>query len=158
MIDEVKPMVMERLRAWVRHRKSYPTNVLYYRDGVSTGQYEQVKKDELVQIRQAYEAIVKKPLKKLTAIVAVKRHHTRLYPIKDQGMKNGNCVPGTMVDSGITSPYFSDFYLQSHHGLQGTAIPTHYFPLVVSASPLSLILYLSHYLSSPSTYAPIILY
>lgn len=136
---------MERLKAWVQHRKSYPTNVLYYRDGVSTGQYDQVKKDELVQIRQAYEAIVKKPLKKLTAIVAVKRHHTHLYPVKGQGMKNGNCIPGTMVDSGITSPYFSDFYLQSHHGLQGTAIPTHYFTLVVSAHLLPICFLLSFF-------------
>jgi eukaryotic translation initiation factor 2C len=44
---------------------------------------------------------------------------------------NANCKPGTYVDRVVTSPYYDDFYLQSHSGIKGTARPTHYFPLVV---------------------------
>ena len=43
--------------------------------------------------------------------------------------KNGNCKPGTLVDTAITSPYFQDFYLQSHDGIKGTAKSAHYFVL-----------------------------
>jgi eukaryotic translation initiation factor 2C len=44
--------------------------------------------------------------------------------------KNGDCKPGALVDSAITSPYYGDFYLQSHNGLKGTAKSAHYFPLL----------------------------
>lgn len=40
---------------------------------------------------------------------------------------NGNCKPGTLVDTGITSPYYRDFFLQTHNGIKGTTIPAHYF-------------------------------
>lgn len=43
--------------------------------------------------------------------------------------RNGNCKPGTLVDSAVTSPYFQCFYLQSHDGLKGTAKSSHYFVL-----------------------------
>lgn len=61
---------------------------------------------------------------KLTAIVVAKRHHIRFFPTE-----KGNCRPGTLVDRCVTSPFFQDFYLQSHHAIQGTAKPAHYFVL-----------------------------
>ncbi|CAG8555886.1 9743_t:CDS:2 [Ambispora leptoticha] len=39
--------------------------------------------------------------------------------------KNGNCVPGTIIDQKITHPYLFDFYLYSHSSLQGTSRPAH---------------------------------
>lgn len=86
----------------------------------------------------------------ITAVVVTKRHNTRLYPkpatkVITQGKetrsvldptemkmtKSHNCHPGTVVDSGITSPYYFDFFLLSHNvpGSTGTAKPTHYFVL-----------------------------
>lgn len=38
--------------------------------------------------------------------------------------------PGTLFDSAITSPYFKDYYLQSHNGIKGTVKLAHYLPLV----------------------------
>lgn len=68
---------------------------------------------------------------KLTAFVVGKRHHVKLFPTTGDAMpKNGNCKPGTVVDSMITSPYYRDFYLQSHNSIKGTAKSAHYFPLV----------------------------
>lgn len=100
-------------------------------------QYSQVKDRELPQIRKAFATFAKKvglmqvPKFKLTAYVVAKRHHVRMFPLAaDAAPKNGNCRPGTVVDSGITSPYFGDFYMQSHNGLIGTARSAHYFPLV----------------------------
>lgn len=40
--------------------------------------------------------------------------------------KNGNPLPGTIVDRGVTDSYLYDFFLQAHSGLQGTARPAHY--------------------------------
>ncbi|KAF2126832.1 Piwi-domain-containing protein [Dothidotthia symphoricarpi CBS 119687] len=134
----VETMVLERLKAWAAvNRNSLPDNIIYYRDGVSSGHYPKVKHEELTAIRSAYKIARGKaglPPKKLnlTAVIVTKRHHTRFYPI-DFGDKdnhgNNNCLPGTCVDKLVTSPYYQDFFLQSHSGIKGTARPTHYFIL-----------------------------
>lgn len=99
----------------------------------------------LPQIREAFAAAAKVmniaivPKFKLTAVVVAKRHHVRFVPGTDapsyarmnNGREgNGNCMPGTLVDTVVTSPYFQDFFLQSHDGIKGTAKPAHYFTLV----------------------------
>lgn len=117
-------MVLERLEAYRRATKTLPKKILYYRDGVSTGQFAQVRDEELPQIRAACKTIGVANIK-ITVVVAVKRHSTRFFPTSIASA-NGNCRPGTLVDRAITLPHYSDFYLQSHHGLKGTAIPTHY--------------------------------
>jgi eukaryotic translation initiation factor 2C len=119
-----------------------PTNILYYRDGVSESQYTQARDQELPQIEEAYSEALAELVKegkvpekqsprnvKLTAIVVAKRHHVRFYPPANAETANGNCVPGTYVDQTVTSPYFQDFYLQSHAAIKGTARPAHYFIL-----------------------------
>eukprot|EP00116_Pleurobrachia_bachei_P016019 sb/3476281/ len=37
--------------------------------------------------------------------------------------------PGTVVDTGVTSPNHRDFYLSSHKAIQGTSVPCHYYIL-----------------------------
>jgi eukaryotic translation initiation factor 2C len=148
IIDHVQEMVVERIRAWMKLTGSTtpPANIIYYRDGVSEGQYRQVRDIELKAIEAAHGTFAPagggKTLNipgknaqggvKITAIVGVKRHHTRFYPILDKDKDkfgNQNCLPGTWVDRVVTSPYYNDFYLQSHSGIKGTARPTHYFIL-----------------------------
>jgi eukaryotic translation initiation factor 2C len=134
-------MVYERLTDWCQHNENrLPENILYYRDGVSDAQMEHVKAEELPQIRANFNAFVAErqtnpkaspPSIKITAVVCTKRHHTRLYPdVNDEQHGNGNCKPGTLVDRSITSPYFINFYLQSHNGIKGTAKPAHYWVLL----------------------------
>lgn len=41
----------------------------------------------------------------------------------------GNTMPGTVVDSEITSPYNFDFYLQAHAPMKGQARTAHYYVL-----------------------------
>jgi eukaryotic translation initiation factor 2C len=136
----VTAMVTERLQAWEKTHQSndgLPLNIVYFRDGVSEGHYSKVQQVELPAIYEAYdkkraERGLPHTLLKLTAVIVTKRHHTYFYPIdkvdKDT-WGNNNCMPGTCVDQLVTSPYYQDFYLQSHIGLQGTAHPTHHFAL-----------------------------
>lgn len=135
-----------------------PTKVLYYRDGVgqgksyvstycetlanmntTSGQYTETREKELRGIREAYNKIFESPnlIKglaltkrfdpKITAVIVTKRHQTRFFPLSEVATQN--CDPGTVVDSGVTHPYYFDFYLQSHHAPAGTAKPTYYFVL-----------------------------
>lgn len=143
MIDDVEGVVVERIMDWVTNNGfRFPKNIIYYRDGVSEGQYKSVRDEELNQITSAFPKALQELRQKhrgrifhdvaptLTAIVCVKRHHVRFYPeIEDMKVAKGNCAPGTCVDDVVTSPYYTDFYLQSHAPLHGTARPAHYFVL-----------------------------
>uniref|UniRef100_A0A0C9S839 TSA: Wollemia nobilis Ref_Wollemi_Transcript_12440_3188 transcribed RNA sequence n=1 Tax=Wollemia nobilis TaxID=56998 RepID=A0A0C9S839_9CONI len=126
-----------------------PERILYYRDGVSEGQFEMILNNELGALKKTFEALGwaeqpetgsdegpsskrlrlgKSPM--VTFIVVQKRHHTRFFPKDGQAngntLKNGNILPGTVVDSVICQPKLFDFYLCSHAGIKGTSKPAHY--------------------------------
>ncbi|KAK3711193.1 hypothetical protein LTR37_009786 [Vermiconidia calcicola] len=141
-IEKMQDMVRDLLLLYHAQNKKLPSNVLYYRDGVSDSQYALVRHHEVGAIRKAFvqaraKARIITPAKaiNITTVVVTKRHHTRFYP---QAMdaksitKSGNCLPGTVVDAGITSPYYSDFFLLSQNVPEknyATARPAHYFVL-----------------------------
>lgn len=100
-----------------------PKRLIFYRDGVSEGQFGHVLSQELPLIQEACRELNMSP--KITLIVVGKRHHIRLFP-EEQADKSGNCPAGTVADRGIAHPTEFDFYLQSHGGLLGTSRPAHY--------------------------------
>jgi eukaryotic translation initiation factor 2C len=103
-----------------------PTNIIYYRDGVSAAQYTHVLEQEVADMKQLFRQMnpIVKP--KFTVIICAKRHHIRFFPVKGNGDKNGNPHPGTLVDTGSTHPFEFDFYLAAHSAIKGTARPVHY--------------------------------
>ncbi|KAH7882934.1 ribonuclease H-like domain-containing protein [Phlebopus sp. FC_14] len=132
MITDLKNMMIARLNLYKSHNSGkLPQRVLVYRDGVSEGQFNIVRMEELPQILAAFRTfdIPKAPYRpKLTIVVCGKRHNTRFLPTEEAGAANdGNPLPGTVVDRGVTAVYKFDFFLQAHGGLQGTTKPTHYY-------------------------------
>ena len=120
-----------RLDLWVKQNRSYPENIIVFRDGVSEGQFSQVLEQELPLIRKACTERCGGRQPKLTIVVSVKRHQTRFYPTSAAEMsKSGNVVNGTVVDRGVTQARYWDFYLTAHHALKGTARPAHYTVLL----------------------------
>ncbi|KAF2278534.1 Piwi-domain-containing protein [Westerdykella ornata] len=100
-----------------------PQRVLYIRDGVSEGQYAAVLEEEVRDMKNVFAAIgVQVP--QFTVVIAGKRHHIRFFP--QQGDRNGNPLPGTLVETGCTHPFEFDFYLCAHVAIKGTARPIHY--------------------------------
>ncbi|KAK3146464.1 hypothetical protein QOZ80_3BG0266620 [Eleusine coracana subsp. coracana] len=110
-----------------------PGRIIFYRDGVSEGQFSQVLLYEMDAIRKACASLEVGYLPPVTFIVVQKRHHTRIFPedhrARDQMDRSGNILPGTVVDTKICHPSEFDFYLCSHSGIQGTSRPTHYHVL-----------------------------
>ncbi|CAH8383291.1 unnamed protein product [Eruca vesicaria subsp. sativa] len=96
------------------------------RDGVSESQFAQVLTIELEQIRKACKLWDENWSPKFTVIISVKRHHTRFFQSRS---RDKNVPPGTIVDSGICSPYRNNFYLCAHTGMLGTSRPIHYHVL-----------------------------
>ncbi|KFY31959.1 hypothetical protein V493_00653 [Pseudogymnoascus sp. VKM F-4281 (FW-2241)] len=133
MVTDLSEMMRSRLRLWRDRNKTLPENILVYRDGVSEGQYQVLKDDEIPSLRKACDGIYtpdqrKKGLPKLSVIVVGKRHHTRFYATKqNEADRSGNPNNGTVVDRGVTSMWNWDFFLQAHTCLQGTAKPAHYY-------------------------------
>nr|CAB3504825.1 unnamed protein product [Digitaria exilis] len=110
-----------------------PERIIFYRDGVSEGQFSQVLLYEMDAIRKACASLEEGYLPRVTFVVVQKRHHTRLFPenhrARDQTDKSGNILPGTVVDTKICHPSEFDFYLCSHSGIKGTSRPAHYHVL-----------------------------
>ncbi|XP_074576149.1 protein argonaute MEL1-like [Curcuma longa] len=126
-------MIRDQLMAFYRSTNQKPHRILFYRDGVSEGQFRQVLLEEMDAIRKACASLEEGYLPPVTFIVVQKRHHTRFFP-EDHRNKNstdrsGNILPGTVVDTKICHPTEFTFYLCSHAGIQGTSKPTHYHVL-----------------------------
>ena len=108
--------------------KKAPNHLIYFRDGVSEGQYAHVINQEVRDIRSTLKSLDPMCSTKFTVLTATKRHHVRFFPAK--GDRNGNPMPGTLVQDGCTAPYEYDFYLCAHSAIKGTARPVHYFVLL----------------------------
>ncbi|XP_055995374.1 protein argonaute-2-like isoform X7 [Ostrea edulis] len=131
IIQELSSMVRELLIHFYKATRFKPTRIIFYRDGVSEGQFQQVLQHELRAVREACMKLELGYQPGITFIVVQKRHHTRLFCAdrKDQIGRSGNIPAGTTVDVGITHPTEFDFYLCSHAGIQGTSRPSHYHVL-----------------------------
>ncbi|KAF8335043.1 argonaute-like protein [Cantharellus anzutake] len=134
MIEDLEDMAAHVLGKYIGYRKvkerkpsAFPKRIIFYRDGVSEGQFKTVLETEVPRIKAACRRHNINPLPKITVIVVGKRHHVRFFPIsQDKGDRSGNCPAGTVIDRDVTHPLEFDFYLQSHGGLLGTSRPAHY--------------------------------
>ncbi|KAH8018760.1 hypothetical protein HPB51_011511 [Rhipicephalus microplus] len=131
IIRDLKDMMKELLKAFYRATKHKPERIIFYRDGVSQGQFMEVRNREVSAIRLACQEMSPNETYEpaLTFIIVQKRHHTRFMPASDRdGVgKCKNVPPGTTVDSVVTHPLDFDFFLCSHFGIQGTSKPSHYY-------------------------------
>lgn len=126
MIQSIKEMMIERLTEYRTRMRALPERVFVFRDGVSEGQFDIVLKNELPEIKAAFQAF-QSYNPKLSVTICGKRHHTRFYPTRpEHADKTSNTKAGTVVDQGVTAVYDFNFYLQAHAGLQGTVRSTHY--------------------------------
>ncbi|KAK4765797.1 hypothetical protein SAY87_007439 [Trapa incisa] len=126
-------MIKELLISFHRATGQKPQRIIFYRDGVSEGQFYQVLLFELDAIRKACASLEPNYQPPVTFVVVQKRHHTRLFANNHHDRnavdRSGNILPGTVVDSKICHPTEFDFYLCSHAGIQGTSRPAHYHVL-----------------------------
>ncbi|KAI4518819.1 Piwi-domain-containing protein [Schizophyllum commune Loenen D] len=128
LIEDFEDMAKELIQAYMDARKqegktaaaSKPARIFVYRDGVSEGQFKQVKDEELPKLRAACRSLQVTP--KITFV----RHNTRLNPLGNKD-RSGNAPAGSVIDTNIVDPVEFDFYLQSHAGIQGTSRPVHYW-------------------------------
>ncbi|KAI5680651.1 hypothetical protein M9H77_01878 [Catharanthus roseus] len=121
---------LELLLAFKKSTGCKPLRIIFYRDGVTDGQFYQVLLYELDAIRKAGESLEPGYQPPVTFIVVQNRHHTRLFPNNHTEWsstdRSGNILPGTAVDTQICHPTEFEFYLCSHAGIQGTSRPAYH--------------------------------
>ncbi|KAI9363887.1 Piwi domain-containing protein [Zopfochytrium polystomum] len=130
IIGGLNDVAMELLQQFQQRAKGrLPERVIFYRDGVSEGQFGEVALREVSALKQALREIGAATCK-VTFLVVTKRHPARFF-VKDprDGDRKGNVMAGTVVDTGVVHPFEFDFYLNSHAGLQGTSRAAHYHVL-----------------------------
>ncbi|EWC45585.1 hypothetical protein DRE_05443 [Drechslerella stenobrocha 248] len=115
------------LKNYRRSTNQVPRRIIYFRDGVSEGEYQKIIDEEVLDMKRACTALDSNYEPRMTVIVCTKRHHSRFFPVdKNASDRNGNIVPGTVVEKDITHVTDFDFFLCSHSAIQGTARATRY--------------------------------
>ncbi|TMS39489.1 hypothetical protein L596_006002 [Steinernema carpocapsae] len=116
--------IVDRVVAEYKHQKRCPEGpreVIIYRSG-DEGRFRTMLEEDLAVLRATFDNMESKP--KLTVIAVQKRHNLRLMPAKINRQDRPplqNLVPGTVVDRFVTHPTYTEFYLNSHVAIQGTA-------------------------------------
>ncbi|KAH9483501.1 Protein argonaute-2 [Psilocybe cubensis] len=130
IIEDLEDMTKEILQLFISYQRGVEKKsgnlkrLIFYRDGVSEGQFKHVLENELPMIQRACAELKLNP--KITLIVVGKRHHNQLFPTGPTEDRSGNCPAGSVIDREITHPTDFDFILQSHAGILGTSRPGHY--------------------------------
>lgn len=126
IINDTKDIMTEALQNFRKKNDRFPERIIFFRDGVSDGEFAAVKS---IEVAGVHNALAELSLKKvpLTFVTVQKRHHHTLFPNSSKDTdQSGNCMPGTIVDTGITHPIYFNYILQSHAGIQGTSRPVIY--------------------------------
>lgn len=128
MITDFENILLEHLNFYKsKNGGVLPKKIMYYRDGVSDGQFQEVLDIEMTAIRKACGKAGPQYKPQVTFIICQKRHHTRFFPKGQDGEgKNNNVKPGTVVDKDIIHPHQYQFFLASHAAIQGVTKPTKY--------------------------------
>ena len=131
----IKGALNSMIERWIRGFGCLPMHIYYFRDGVGHSMFGDLLDKEVNTIKELFTS-TGKPCPKFTVIVAQKRHHIRFFPKsgdRASADRNGNPLPGTLVERDVTHPHYFDFFLSSHSAIQGTARPTHYHVLMDEA-------------------------
>ncbi|KAK0472793.1 ribonuclease H-like domain-containing protein [Armillaria novae-zelandiae] len=149
MIKDLRTMAKDLLMAYMVYRrdveniKTLPKRLIFFRDGVSEGEFQRVLDQELPLLQDACKDAGMNPPPKITFVIVGKRHHMRGFGKndKDKDFRSGNLLPGTVVDQGVTNPVEFDFYLYGHGGILGTSKPMHCNDFGFSADAIQALAY-----------------
>lgn len=132
MITNLQQAVKELIQDFMDNNNGFkPERLLFYRDGVSEGQFAHCLELEVPLVQKACMEIDENFRPPITYVVVQKRHNTRFFPATPgDGDSSGNILPGTVIDTEVCHPFEFDFFLNSHAGLKGTNKPAHYHVLL----------------------------
>lgn len=124
IMKNLASMVLEAVKAYKQDNKKPPKQILFYRDGVGEGQLEEVKKFEIIKIKETLIKEYGNEAPQLLFVVVTKRISDRFAIQTDRGLSNP--VGGLYIREDVVKADRANFYLVAQKVTQGTASPTHY--------------------------------
>jgi aubergine-like protein len=122
LCNNMKACLAQAVQIYQKENGALPQRIVFYRDGVGAGQEENVRAQEVEQIKLFFKE--KGMNVKFTFIIVAKRINTRFY--KKQGAQFVNPPSGSVFDDVVTLPERYDFFIVSQSVRQGTVNPTSY--------------------------------
>lgn len=110
-VHQLPLMLRDLFLVFYQHTQYKPEHIIYYRDGVSDGQFADILHSEMIALHKACKMLSEDYAPPVTFIVVNKRHHTRTFAVNKQGTdRSGNVQPGTVIDQGIVdTPALTSF-------------------------------------------------
>ncbi|TKR82408.1 hypothetical protein L596_016139 [Steinernema carpocapsae] len=123
--ESIDVSILERRMVWImrlleknRPDQCRPKHVVILRDGVSEGQYDMARNEEMAALRDGLKLVDPEYNPTFTLVIATKRHNKRFFG--QDGRNYVNTDPGTVIDKTVVRKDVPEFFLQSHYPLQGT--------------------------------------
>ncbi|KAH9700137.1 protein argonaute 5 [Citrus sinensis] len=117
-------MIRELLIAFNRSTNRKPESIIFYRDGVSEGQFSQVLLHEMNAIRLACASLEEGYAPPVTFVVVQKRHHTRLFPAdhnrRDLTDRSGNILPVPPAYYAHLAAFRARYYIEDETSAGGS--------------------------------------
>ena len=133
----------------IYNKGNFPQRLLIYRDGVSEGSFERVRRIEVGAIRAACQDLDPSSYPMITFVVCMTKHKVRVVPHirregRDKNVSSGTCVDNTIMDANNVLKRSEmkdlppelrrfdvpdggyDFLLTAQGGLKGTSKPIYY--------------------------------
>uniref|UniRef100_A0A914GZ19 Uncharacterized protein n=1 Tax=Globodera rostochiensis TaxID=31243 RepID=A0A914GZ19_GLORO len=126
-IDVVASVVKRCVERFKQNKKAFPKRIIVLRNGCAEGQFEYIMKFEIPLVKKELEELVCDA--KLTVLVPNKLQDVRFVrqdAKADEKNPEQNIRPGTVVDTVVVHPKRTEFFLNSHVAIKGTARTPHY--------------------------------
>ena len=123
LIHDLDKFIQEALEHFMLATKGMkPHAILYYRDGLSEGQYDKAVKYEMTMLRRGIQAETFQRAGKyepgITMLSVQRRHNVKFFCDPDRAVGKAMNVPaGTVIDHDVTSSEHFDFYMYCHAGM-----------------------------------------
>jgi hypothetical protein len=129
--EAVDTMQLEQRMCWIltmlkqsRPNHDKPPVIVVVRDGISEGQFQMAKEEELPALQDGCELYCKGYKPKFVFVIGTKRHYKRFMVERNGRIEN--MAPGSVVEEKFTRTDCPEFYMQSHFPIQGTGKAVQY--------------------------------
>lgn len=123
IMKNISILVKEAVSEYEKFNKCLPETIIFYRDGVGKGQFNEVRTVEISNILACFKEVKEDYKPEFLEIIVTKRINDRFF------VRNGDLIKnppsGTLVCDDVVSKNF-DFFLCAQNVTEGTCTPTHY--------------------------------